>query len=125
MPIWKIEWRLSMSVDHLVSDVTLIHRALLDHLSALDRLGEHVAAAHLTAAIDAIEDRIDVSANDHRRDSAGDPVEAMACGLIEMLGPQAQLAARQQITASSGQQLIKWAAIASRVDQMLVRGTAS
>jgi len=108
-----------MSSELASSAVTRIHRDLLDHLSSLDQLGERAAAAHLAAAIDALEDRLDSTETGiagHRRH---DPVEAMARGLIARFDERAAEAARRQIQAASGQVLLLWAAVADRIDAIL------
>ncbi|WP_298692441.1 hypothetical protein [uncultured Sphingomonas sp.] len=105
--------------------ITRLHGELLGHLAQLDQLGEHVAAAHLAAAIDSLEERIDGPRVEMVRNSKGDPVEAMARGLIARFGEQAADAARRQMQGASGQVLLTWAAIASRIDQIHCRQTIS
>jgi len=97
--------------------VTQLHRQMLDQLVELDQLGEHVAAAHLTAAIDALEERLDARTT-HPRDRRTDPVEAMAHGLIERFGKRAAEVSRLQMRGASGQTFLVWAAISSRIDQV-------
>jgi hypothetical protein len=111
-----------MSSDHLSHAVSEIWSELLGLLSRLDQLGEHVAAAHLAAAIDALENRFD-GAGRRLQDRTSDPVEAMALGLITHLGAAAVAAVRRQMTNASGQTLLVWAAIASRIDQIQARQT--
>lgn len=104
------------------SAITRVHADLLERLALLDRLGEHVAAAHLAAAIDALEERLDDQAP--RPSRTDDPVEAMARGLVARFDDRATEAARSQMKGASGQTLLVWAAILSRIDMMLVRQTA-
>jgi len=108
-----------------LSAVTRLHGELLAQLAHLDQLGEHVAAAHLAAAIDALEERLDRPHTERVRDSKDDPVEAMARGLIARFGEQATDAARHQMHGAAGQVLLVWAAIASRIDQIQCRQSIS
>ena len=107
-----------MSDGPATSAITRIHREMLDHLSELDRLGEHVAAAHLTAAIDALEERSEAAGMTPTRDRRNDPVEVMAYGLVEKFGDRATRVARRQLEGASGDTLLVWAAIVSRVDEI-------
>jgi hypothetical protein len=96
-----------------------IHRQLLDQLPRLDRLGEHIAAAHLAAAIDALEDRLELAERDRSQRLGPDPMDVMATKMFERLGDRAAAVSRAQMSDATGQTLLVWASITSRLDQMI------
>ncbi len=96
-----------------------IYRQLLDQLPRLDRLGEHVAAAHLAAAIDALEDRLELAERDRSQRPGPDPMDVMATKMFERLGERAAAVSRAQMSDATGQTLLVWASITSRLDQMI------
>lgn len=93
-----------------------LHSQLVDQLATLDRIGEHVAAAYLAAAIDVLDDRL---AGDGRAvpDRQGGIVDDFSQRLAARLGPRAIEVARAQLASAEGRTLVVWSAIVNQLER--------
>lgn len=92
------------------------HERLLDILSDLDAAGESGAGAHIAAAIDLIESRIEPDPRLRRRRDEDGAIATIAREMVSAFGPRAQRVARGQMDGASGSAFLSWAAIISRMD---------
>ena len=88
-----------------------LHNQFLTALSELDRLGEHVAAAYLAAAIDVLGDRHITG------ERPGGIVGEFAARMTMRLGPRAAEVARAQLTRAEGETLMVWTAIVNQLER--------
>lgn len=107
-------------VESVVTDRSLlaIRQQMFRLLGQLDQCGEHIAAAHLVAALDALDDRLDTPAADRADASPERPVDHFARVLIEHYGDRAEAVAREQLACSSGDAMLTWAAIVARMEAL-------
>lgn len=98
-----------------IESLARLHRQFLDNLNELDRLGEHVTAAYLTAAVDALEARLTAAGRtiDPRHDGM---VALTARGLAARLGDRAVEVARAQLVDAEGEALVVWTAIVNQLE---------
>lgn len=95
-------------------ELVAVHYQLTQQLATLDRVGEHIAAAHLLAAIDAIEDRLDTSGGD-RAPGQGSRIELLTRNIVDRFGDRALDVSREQLGRASGTTHVVWAAITNRL----------
>lgn len=88
-----------------------LHNQFIAALSELDRLGEHVAAAYVAAAIDALVDRHIAG------ERQGGIVGEFAARMAARLGPRAAEVARAQLTLAEGETLLVWTAIVNQIER--------
>lgn len=89
-----------------------LHRVLSDALAELERVGEFTAAAHLVAALDALE-----CSSEARRDATADgAVTVLARRMRDSFGEGAEAVARRQLGAATGNSLTAWAAIVNELE---------
>lgn len=99
-----------------VSKLSDIYGALAEALPQLERLGEVVAAAHLAAALDAVEASLGKAALEERAEQGGYSVISYLAGRMrEKFGDRAEGVARRQLTGAIGPTLIVWAAIVNEI----------
>lgn len=107
-------------VGSAVSDSSLfaIRQQMMRLLGQLDQCGEHVAAAHLVAALDALDDRLETPAEDRATAAPERPIDQFSRVLIEHFGDRAEAVAREQLACSSGDAMLTWVAIIGRMEAL-------
>jgi hypothetical protein len=97
------------------TSLSLMRQQLLEALSLLDSASEHAAAAHVAAAIDILEGRLDLAEEDRADRSRDNPVTIIVRCMVECFGSRAGAVARRQLSEASGSAFLVWAAIAGRL----------
>lgn len=92
-----------------------VHRQLTDALRLLDRTGHHAAAAHLVAAIEIIENDVELASGERPGSEQDSAVTAIARWMTRDFGARAQTVARSQLANASGPAMLAWAAIINRI----------
>jgi hypothetical protein len=102
-----------------ISALSGVHETLTSALAELEKLGEFTAAAHLSAALDVIEDGIDAQKVEDGFDGnaphSSSAIAIIARQMREVFGEGAEAVARRQLTAASGPSLMAWAAIVNGI----------
>lgn len=99
-----------------IDAVATLYTQFLSHLSELERIGEHVAAAYLVAATDVLDRRL-AQAGRAVGDRHGGIVADFAQRLATRLGPRAIEVARSQLSRAEGDILVVWTAIVKRLER--------
>jgi hypothetical protein len=96
-----------------IPELGLAYDNLIRALAELEKIGEFVAAAHVAAAIEAIDPtQRGASAP---ADPASDVISHFAEKMREAFGDAAEAVARRQLIPSGGATLLAWAAITNRL----------
>ncbi|WBO21110.1 hypothetical protein [Sphingomonas abietis] len=109
-------------VGSVLSDISLlaIKQQMLGILGRLDHYGEHIAAAHLVAALDALDDRLEARLGEQRPASTEDrPLDHFARAMIDRFGDRAEAVARAQLVAASGDAMLAWATIIGHLEALV------
>jgi hypothetical protein len=96
-----------------IAEIGLAYDNLIRALAELEKIGEFVAAAHVAAAIEAIDPQ--KRAQSATTDPAPDIISHFAEKMREAFGDAAEAVARRQLIPSGGATLLAWAAITNRL----------
>ena len=99
------------------SAIASVHEQLHRALTQLDRAGEHVAAAHLLAAIDSLEDRLKKAHAGPVDSTSERPLEVITKALISRYGDHAETVARDQLASARGDAMLTWAHIVRHIEE--------
>lgn len=99
------------------ADLAALHQSLAEALGEMERLGEFTAAAHLTAALDLIEDLMDARAAGMKAvaEARNSAVFIIARQMLDVFGDRAEAVARRQLASAVGASLTSWAAIVNEI----------
>lgn len=98
-----------------IMTLSAVHEQLVDALARLENAGHHTAAAHLVAAIEALESDIGISFDDDVAGIGRHSVAILARRMTEDFGERAEEVARGQLSDATGQARLAWTAIVKRL----------
>lgn len=88
-----------------------LHRELIAALATLDEHGRHAVSAHLVAAIELLEDDLQLADADRVRPEYRTAAAVLAQNIRDGFGNRAEAVIRSQLAGSSGSVMLAWESV--------------